>query len=94
MLNVLGIVHGADSSFGIGLLAVANETEATAATSVSVLDYDLSDIPSISRGPMTQGITILTYSFLNGAELLEFLTKSNVIGVPGKATEDVSFDPS
>jgi hypothetical protein len=43
---------------------------------------------------MAQGITILTYSFLNGAELLEFLTKSNVIGVPGKATEDVSFDLS
>jgi hypothetical protein len=40
-MNVLNIVHGADGSLGIGLLTVADETEASATTSVAVLDDDL-----------------------------------------------------
>jgi hypothetical protein len=39
--DILDVVHGADSSFSIGVLAVANETETTAAASVTVLDDDL-----------------------------------------------------
>jgi len=36
----LNVVHGSDGSIGIGLLAVANETETTAASGITVLDYD------------------------------------------------------
>jgi len=31
-------------------------------------------------------VKVVTYSLLNGAELLELLTKSILIGVPGKAS--------
>jgi hypothetical protein len=40
-MNPLDVVHGGDRSFSIGLLGIANETKATAATSVTILDDDL-----------------------------------------------------
>jgi hypothetical protein len=40
-MNPLDVVHGGDRSFGISLLSVANESKATAATSVTILDDDL-----------------------------------------------------
>lgn len=40
--SLLDVVHGSNSSIGISLLAIADESEATAATSVSVLYDDLS----------------------------------------------------
>jgi len=40
-MNPLDVVHGGDRSFGIGLLSVANESKATTATSVTILDDDL-----------------------------------------------------
>jgi hypothetical protein len=47
-VNILNVVHGGDSSIGIGLLAVADEAEATAAATVAILDDDLTDIGLIS----------------------------------------------
>lgn len=40
-VNVLNIVHGADSIVSISLVSEADETEATGATSITVLDNDL-----------------------------------------------------
>jgi hypothetical protein len=37
----LDVIHARDGSIGLGVLAEANETEATAATGVAVLDDDL-----------------------------------------------------
>jgi len=42
-MDELDVVHGSDRSFGIGLLSVANESKATAATSVTILDDDLNN---------------------------------------------------
>jgi hypothetical protein len=42
-LNLLNVVHGSDSSLSVGLLAVTDETETTAAASVTVLDDDLGE---------------------------------------------------
>ena len=41
LMNPLNVVHGGDRSFSISLLSIANETEATATTSVTILDDDL-----------------------------------------------------
>ena len=49
-MNILNVVHGIDGSLGIGLLTVADETEASAATSVTVLDNDLQGIKHIKIG--------------------------------------------
>jgi hypothetical protein len=84
--NILNVVHGGDGSLGIGLLAIPNETEATAATSVTVLDDDLPDIRDQSDCSGIESGSKLTYSLLDGAELLELLTKSVLISVPCKAT--------
>ena len=46
-MNILNVIHGVDGSLGIGLLTVADETEASAATSVTVLDDDLQDIKGV-----------------------------------------------
>jgi hypothetical protein len=43
IVHPLNVVHGGDGSLSIGLLGVADETKATAATSVTILDDDLSD---------------------------------------------------
>lgn len=87
-MNILNVVHGIDGSLGIGLLTVADETEASAATSVTVLDNDLQGIKHISwvfsNNIATKGGK-LTYSLLNGTELLELLAKSILISVPCKA---------
>lgn len=37
----LNVIHGIDSSIGIGLLTVADESESTGATSIAVLDDNL-----------------------------------------------------
>jgi hypothetical protein len=42
-LNLLDVVHGSDSSLSVGLLAVTDEAETTAAASVTVLDNDLGE---------------------------------------------------
>jgi len=63
----LDVVHGSDSSLGVGLLAVTDEAETTAATSVTVLDDD---------------------SLLDGAKLLELLTKRILISVPCEAANE------
>jgi hypothetical protein len=41
-MGVLDIVHGSDSGIGIGLLAITDESEATATTGISILYDDLS----------------------------------------------------
>lgn len=51
-IDVLDIVHGTDSSIGILLLGVTDETEATAAASITVLDNNLQyecDISNLRR---------------------------------------------
>jgi len=63
----LDVVHGSDSSLSVGLLAVTDETETTAAASVTVLDDD---------------------SLLDGAKLLELLTKRILISVPCEAANE------
>ena len=48
--NVLDVVHSSDSGFGISFLAVTNETETTAATSITIFDDDLWE-PDVSMKP-------------------------------------------
>lgn len=86
-MNILNVVHGGDSSIGISLLAVADETESTAAATVAVLDDDLSDIGVISWSSDMGVGSGLTYSLLNGTELLELLTERSLVCVPCEATE-------
>jgi hypothetical protein len=40
-MRLLDVIHARDSSIGLGVLADAHETEATAAAGVAVLDDDL-----------------------------------------------------
>lgn len=39
--NLLDIVHGGDSSLGIGITSISDKAESTATASVTVLDDDL-----------------------------------------------------
>lgn len=43
-MNILNVVHGVDGSISISLLSITDESEATAATGVTILDDDLQNI--------------------------------------------------
>lgn len=98
--SVLDVVHGRNSILGIGVLGESNEAETAAASSVAVLDDNLlyptlekkrGTPKQIGHGRMVhlsmrgEG-AVRTYSFLNGAKLLELLSESSLLGVPGKAS--------
>ena len=84
--NLLNVVHGGDRSFGIGFLAVTDESKTTAAASVAVLDNDLSN--QMYQHEVSNGVEMsITHSLLNGTEFLELLAQRVLIGVPGKAAE-------
>jgi hypothetical protein len=85
--HVLNVVHSGDGSFSICLLAVTNESEATAATSITVLDNDLQrqDMSATSRHDSDDDR--FTYGFLDSAKFLELLTERILICVPCEATK-------
>lgn len=83
MYNLLNVVHLLDSIIGGLLIGEADEAEATATTSITVLDNDLyTGVIESSRRPCG----CETYSLLNLAILLELGAKSAIVGVPCKAT--------
>jgi hypothetical protein len=80
-MHLLNVIHVRNGSIGLGVLTEANETEATAAAGVAVLDDDLR---ALVKGAL--GRARNTYSLLDLAELLELGTESLVVGVPGEAS--------
>jgi hypothetical protein len=80
-MRLLDVIHVLDGIVGLGVLAEANETEATAATGVAVLDDDLR---VLVKGALERVGN--TYSLLDLAELLELAPEGLVVGVPGEAS--------
>ena len=80
-MRLLDVIHLVDGSISLGVLAEANETEATAAAGVTVLDDDLGALVKGALGRVRN-----TYSLLDGTELLELGAEGLVVGVPGKAS--------
>jgi hypothetical protein len=80
-MRLLDVIHVRDGSIGLGVLAEANETEATAAAGIAVLDDDLRVLVKGALGRVRN-----TYSLLDLAELLELGAESLVIRVPGEAS--------
>jgi hypothetical protein len=78
---LLDVIHLLDGSISLGILAEANETEATAAAGVTILHDDLR---SLAKGALRRVRS--TYSLLDLTELLELGAKGLVVGVPGKAS--------
>jgi len=83
-MDVLDVVHCTNGIVSISLVGKAHETKATGATCVAVLDNNLHAM-TVSRCCTLYAKELEPYSFLNGTKLLEFLTKSALISVPGKA---------
>jgi hypothetical protein len=89
----LNVVHGGDGSLGISFLGVSNESETTATAGVAILDDDLLRTRCISMSLRIGSRDGSAHCLLNGAELLEFLTKSILIGVPRKAASECMLAP-
>ena len=83
LYSLLNVVHLLDSIIGSLLIREANETEATATTSVTVFDNDL--YQGVIGVSCMVGVK-RTYSLFDLAILFELGTKSTVVGVPCKAT--------
>ena len=86
MQNSLDVVHGVDSGLGIGLRSVTDESKATAATGVTVLDNNLGGEERLAEAQERYVSIGLTYGLLDGSELLELLAKSVLVCVPSEAT--------
>ena len=85
--DILNVVHGSNGSVSISHLSVTDESEATAAAGIAVLDNDLE---RWSGGVLREKCGWeATYSLLNGAELLELGAESTLVGVPCKAAMSI-----
>lgn len=78
---LLHVVHARNGGISLRVLSEANETEATTATGVAILDDDLRMLVKVAWGGMK-----VTYSFLDLAELFKLLAKNGIVGVPGEAS--------
>ena len=78
---LLHVVHACNGGISLRVLGKANETEATAATGIAVLDDDLRMLVKVAWGGLKA-----TYSFLDLTELFELLAKNGIVSVPGKAS--------
>lgn len=80
----LDFIHASNGSFGLTVGLETNESEATAAAGIAVLNHNLGG-GQLSSLTLQQCATRDTYSLLDDAKLLELCAESVVICVPGKA---------
>ena len=85
--SLLDVVHCLDCSVGILVLAIAHKSETAATTSIAILDNDLYHHIE-TRVEMLRWS--MSYGFLDLTKFFELGAKSVVVGVPCKATADMS----
>jgi hypothetical protein len=83
---VLFVVHSLHGSIGLSVLCIPNKAKASAASSIAVLNHDLSRCEHSWIGATEMVKQRATHSFFDLAEFLELLAQSLVVGMPRKAS--------